>query len=624
MRAVFKRSGLGYDRAAFFMSGPRLDVCFEGWTRERYAIHCKAEGDLDGEVCLCGDSWQAALILHAWNIEDDDFVFVTGRKDVPDLDWVSHAEAGRNLDRFTVALDWRSLDGRAFLEHRRGGRTIIIDSLEDRCAWEGMRTLLLSDCHVEEGRSIHEVYSSLGDVEFDAAEVEAVADCLFDEDTDLETLKKVLALSSDFTVTIGKERYSALALACVREMSDECISYLVHKGLRFSVVQNLRLFVYEPALERVVQDLFDSPQLARVLSAVLSSGYRTSVEDLFSLMDSFIDWSVHFDHLVPIGSSDEVLDEVRCRQFDTLLPFLPEDVFSFRDCCGDTLLSLASGHLGRHRVLEGLFRKILDKSPDVNFINEDGHTALDCASDGAFIAALLERGAIHGPGPDERKSSSPAGSRLGDCDRKLFSLIDDCGWNMHEECFCELADFLDRNGDRLDRNAVSEDGTTVFMSLMWGDFYRPELYDVFLTLGYDVNSIDADGENAFFSAVRCPDCHLDHVGWLLDHGADWRLVNAWGETIFHQAARLFHCKEETWHRFDFIRDKDIFLARDCKGHSPLHIAFEYMNMPAISYLMENGCVAEDELEWIREQARKIRGRALKETLICLFHSYGGL
>lgn len=624
MRAVFKRSGLGYDRAAFFLSGPHIDVCFEGWTRERYVIHCKAEGDLDGEVCLCGDSWQAALILHAWNIEDDDFVFVTGRKDVPDLDWVSHAVQSVPADRFTVALDWRSLDGRAFLEQRRVGRTIIIDSLDGSGAWEGMRTLLLADCHVEEGHNIHEVYSSLGDVELDAADVEAIADCLFDEDTDLVTLRKVLALSSDFIVTIGEKRYTALALACEREMSDECISCLVHKGLRFSVSQSIHRFIHVAGLEHVVLELFDSPQLTRVLSAVLSSGYRTSVEDLFSLMDSFIDWSVHFDHLVPIDSSDEALDEVRCRQFDALLPFLPEEVFSLRDCCGDTLLSLASGHLGRHRVLEGLFRRILDKSPDVNFINEDGHTALDCASDGAFIAALLERGAIHGPGPDERKSSSPAGSRLGDCDRKLFSLIDDCGWNMHEESFCELADFLDRNGDRLDRKAVSDDGTTVFMSLMWGDFYRPELYDVFLTLGYDVNSIGADGENALFSAVCCPDCHLDHVGWLLDHGADWRLVNAWGETIFHQAAGLFHCKEETWHRFGFIRDKDIFLARDGKGHSPLHIAFEYMNMPAISYLMENGCVAEDELEWIREQAGAVHGRKMKETLAALFQMYGGL
>ena len=275
MRAVFKRSGLGYDRAAFFLSGPHIDVCFEGWTRERYVIHCKAEGDLDGEVCLCGDSWQAALILHAWNIEDDDFVFVTGRKDVPDLDWVSHAVQSVPADRFTVALDWRSLDGRAFLEQRRVGRTIIIDSLDGSGAWEGMRTLLLADCHVEEGHSIHEVYSSLGDVELDAAEVEAIADSLFDEDTDLGTLRKVLALAPDFSVTIERTRYSALALACVREMSDECISCLVHKGLRFSVVQNHRLFVYESALEHLVHDLYDSPQLTRVLSAVLSSPQAT-------------------------------------------------------------------------------------------------------------------------------------------------------------------------------------------------------------------------------------------------------------------------------------------------------------------------------------------------------------
>lgn len=626
-RARFRRDRSGCDRAAFFRVGNRLDVCMETGIRDAYTIHCNADGPMDCEVCLCDDAFLAASVLYAWNLADEDFCFSTSSDDVPDLDWVSRTPWDMIPDFISTALDWQSLDGKereAFLERGREGRTVIIDRLDSSAFWEGRSCLALTECSVEEGIGIRAQYERLGDVEFDPCDVAVVANCLFDESTTLSALKGVLSLSPDFTVQIMDKSYSPLALACIRQMSDECLSYLVENGCRFSVRYD-RIDGYDVGLKELVVDLFDSPELVRIFSTVLSSGYRTSTGELFDFMAEFLEWSIHSGCLIRHEEdSDGKLDEVRCRQFDSILRFFPEEVFSYRDCCGDTLLSIASRELGWHRVLSGLFMRILDHSPDVNFINEDGETALDKASDGGFALSLIERGAVHGPGEKKRESNAAFGNHAGACDQELFDLIEDYGWSADEEYFSTLVDFLSLNSSMLDRQAVNKDGETVFMSLFLQDFCKPSLYDSFLEAGYDINSQGTCGETALFSAMQCPDCHIEHLEWLLDHGADWRIVNGFGQTVFHQAAGLFHCTDETWACFDSVDDKDIFMSRNKDGHSPLYIAFVHMNMPAIRFLMKNGCVPEDELDWFRHQASLVNGRTVREELSSLFEPYGGL
>lgn len=69
---------------------------------------------------------------------------------------------------------------------------------------------------------------------------------------------------------------------------------------------------------------------------------------------------------------------------------------------------------------------ILDWTPDVNFMNESGLTALDAAADGSFIQMLKLRGAVSGVPVDYGFNKAEARDLYympSKADHKLFSMI---------------------------------------------------------------------------------------------------------------------------------------------------------------------------------------------------------
>ena len=145
------------------------------------------------------------------------------------------------------------------------------------------------------------------------------------------------------------------------------------------------------------------------------------------------------------------------------------------------------------------------------------------------------------------------------------------------------------------------------MSALVQPGYFPDLYEKMLGRGVDVNARTSTGENALFVTALSPECTAAKIRFLLSHGVDASLSIKGRGSVANVASTLFHFRSEEWNALWQCGDKSIFTYGEGKVRSPLYIALEHRNMPAIKFLLKHGAVRGDEAVEIREMLQQAFG-----------------
>ena len=420
--------------------------------------------------------------------------------------------------------------------------------------------------------------------------------------------------------------------AAYKKSTDDCIEiirYLVSVGLRYGKAGR-------DDLADMGYDLYDSYKLGNIFRTMMEAGYDTTLEDLQAFVGNFISNAESNDHLTPIDDSHnpsyfQRLDKIRCEQFEEMSPYLPDEIFLLRYTDGSTLLTIAAQRLDS---LPKLFKLILDRSPNVDAVDEEGCTALHYVGDLERWDALIAAGAktdikdkegrIPAIGFDrdelqkllDKKEYSDTDREY--AERMLFSVIDDSydadEVYKHEDIILALLDIVRPTAKR------DWDGYTPLMAIIVQPGYFPEIYDKMLGIGIDINAMDNGGNNTLYVAVFSPECTTAKIRYLIKHGANGEGHNYKG-SVATVAAGLFHIESPDWNALWELCDKSIFTYKNEEANSPIMVALYYQNMDAVRFLFNHDAVPEDEVDDVNEMITGIRSKTIRTEALEYFSAY---
>ena len=417
----------------------------------------------------------------------------------------------------------------------------------------------------------------------------------------------------------------AEALAMVRsESSASRIVGLIGNGISVEVLK----IMFEAGLwtrdmkeefSSIVSIGYDRQDLGSLIALMLGACTDIGYDDVFCIVESFIQIASSFDNLLGRGyvsthdtSSKECfedLDEERCRQFDEFAHLLPPSVFWMRDCCGMTLLHHAARYLWEHRELVMLFSRILERTPDIDLVDEEGFTPLQYAGS-CLRGMLIDRGA-----DTDRLEASD--QNMSNEEGHIRKLIENCrAWDEFPKRWLEdILDILDRT--MIDDERLWVDSMALMLSC---EVFPQELCERLIALNpICVIGRGSDGRTALMAALDSEGEDIaPRVEWLVEHGAAADIRDEDGSTVIGRAARRFHIGEVEWKAIGLIKDRTPFIVPDNKGFTPVMAAFMHMNMPAVTFLMEQGYFEQGDVDYITGCARKIRNPVLREVLKRLF------
>ena len=407
--------------------------------------------------------------------------------------------------------------------------------------------------------------------------------------------------------------------------------------VRFLVSRGLRYKSHSPNedIGGMPSELYDSYNLGIMFRTLMEAGYYISNQTIFEFVGSFIMFAQSNDSLTPIDDSHgssywKRLDKVRCEQFDTMSPYIPDEVFSMRYKDGETLLILVAKHFDN---LPKLFKKILARTKDIDALDEEGCSALHYIGDLERWDALVAAGADTDIKDREGKipklnfdrielskllsKSEYSETDLVYAERMLFALIDDSYTSMatyeNEDMILSLLDVVRPE-------AKSWKGGTFLMEMIVQEGYFPEIYDKMLAIGVDINAVDNSGNNTLRVAVLSPECTLAKIRYLIEHGAD-ESPNRYRGTVATIAAGLFHIESQEWNALWELSDKSIFTYHNDDVMSPIMVALHYLNMEAIRFLFCHDAVPVDEIEKIKDKIGRIKSKTTKVEVLEYFHDY---
>ena len=417
----------------------------------------------------------------------------------------------------------------------------------------------------------------------------------------------------------------AEALAMVRsESSASRIVGLIGNGISVEVLK----IMFEAGLwtrdmkeefSSIVSIGYDRQDLGSLIALMLGACTDICYDDVFCIVESFIQIASSFDNLLGRGyvsthdtSSKECfedLDEERCRQFDEFAHLLPPSVFWMRDCCGMTLLHHAARYLWEHRELVMLFSRILERTPDIDLVDEEGFTPLQYAGS-CLRGMLIDRGA-----DTDRLEASD--QDMSNEKGRLRKLIENCrAWDEFPKRWLEdILDILART--MIDDERLWVDSMTLMLSC---EVFPQELCERLIALNpICVIGRGSDGRTALMAALDSEGEDIaPRIKWLVEHGAAAGIRDEEGSTVIGRAARRFHIGEVEWRALGLIKDRTPFIVPDNKGFTPVMAAFMHMNMPAVTFLMEHGYFEQSDVDYFTGCVRKIRNPVLREVLKRLF------
>lgn len=419
------------------------------------------------------------------------------------------------------------------------------------------------------------------------------------------------------------------AHADVQDDSIAIIRYLVSRGLSYKAE-----YPYDD-IEGMASEMYDSFNLGIMFRTLIEAGYHVADETIYEFLDNFISFAQSNGCLTPIDDSHgssywQRLDRIRCEQFDTISPYIPDEVFSMRDSEGSSLLISAAQHLGN---LPKLFKKILSRTKDVDALDEDGCSALHYIGDLERWDALVAAGADTDIKDREGKipklnfdmaeltkllsKTEYSESDRDYAERMLFYVIDD---SYSSEATYQHKDIILSLLDVVRPEARTWKGGTFLMEMIVQEGYFPEIYDKMLAIGVDINAVDNSGNNTLRIAVLSPECTLAKIRYLIGHGVD-ETPDMYKGTVATIAAGLFHIKSPEWNALWELSDKSIFTYHNEEVMSPIMVALHYMNMDAIRFLFSHDAVPSDEIVKIEEKVGKIKSKTTKIEVLKNFIEY---
>ena len=417
----------------------------------------------------------------------------------------------------------------------------------------------------------------------------------------------------------------AEALAMVRsESSASRIVRLIGNGIPIRVLEvmigaGIWTSGMKDEFSSIVSSGYDRRDLGELIALMLAACTDIDYDDIFSIVESFIQIASSFDNLLGRGyvsthdtSSKECfedLDEERCRQFDEFSHLLPPSVFWMRDCCGMTLLHHAAKYLWNHRELPLLFSRILERTPDIDLVDEEGFTPLQYAGS-CLRGMLIDRGADTGRLVLPAQDTSNEEGRL----RRLIE--NGRAWAEFPKRWLEdILDILART--MIDDEQLWVDSMALMLSC---EVFPQELCERLIALNpICVIGRGSDGRTALMVALDTEGEDIaPRIEWLVEHGAAADIRDEDGSTVIGRAARRFHIGEVEWKALGLIKDRTPFIVPDNNGFTPVMAAFMHMNMPAVTFLMEHGYFEQGDVGYITGCARKIMNPVLREELKRLF------
>ena len=647
-------------------------------TQYRITCYCKASyrwflfKDKKQKIMISPDYWCAAVLaaISVMMFEDLHIIFVTEDSCFDNFSWVERCSVSDSIsliqndpvNKFFI-VDGRVLGQyekkqiRQFLDEENNLRFLLIDTPENEPQWENK----LYDCIVIEHTILQSDADSFSSFLLSALADNEVKESLrrdewqelseyFIKTRNLEIIKKFVDRigypENKRPIMPGRDSLLRIAINSNSDEMDKIVSFLLECGDVYRINSS---FVDEEdegfGLAELTSDTIN-PEKYNKICWLLENGYKADIKELFCIAISFFRYTTkckesgrYIPHLLHKRDQNKWLveaDEKFCSEFRRLSAYFPEDVFSYRDDKGKTLLMYASEILYGRYFLPELYKMILSSSKDPWLIDGDGNNAhrhLKGADEEAFdmlVSAGVREDSINDKnvfcasffhsGMINHEKEWMRQNRYEYIPAVADAICFDCGYE--KEVFKKILINLLKDCEEPKKAIFRNDGSNVLMHLISFRF-EPELFEDILESGIDINTADWAGDTALMYAIRAEWDNWENnkkISFLIDHGIDATIQNKIGETAIHLAARSFRVDEEAWNIIGNIEDKKAFLLTDNYGFTPVMTAFKYMNMTAIRFLVKNGYVQDSDLEYIQKQIDRVNTKSMREELEALYFS----
>lgn len=644
-------------------------------TQYRITCYCKASyrwflhKDKDERIMISSD-YCCAAVLAATSVmmfEDLNIVFVTEETGFDHFSWTERCNIAEGIaamqnepiNRFFI-IDGKVLEQyektqiRQLLGEEDNLRILIIDAPENELQWEG-------DKIVVEHTVLQKDEFPFSSFLLSVLEDDEVKESLrrdewqelseyFIETRNLEIIKKFVDIigypENKRPIMPGTSSLLRIAINSNHDSMDEIVSFLLGLG----DVYRTSAFIddresEEFGLAELASDTMDAKSFTTICW-LLENGYRAETRELFYIVISFLRYTTeckesgrYLPHLPRKSDQNKWLEDAEekfCSEFKKLAAFFPEDVFSYRDAHGKTLLMYASEILHGRYFLPELYKMILELTKDPWLIDGEGNNAhrhLRGADEEAFdmlVSAGVREDSINDKsvfctsffhsGIIEHAKEWLGQNSYEYIPAVADAICFDCGYE--KEIFKKILIGLLKDCEEPQKAIFRNDCSNILMHLLSYSF-EPELFEDILEAGIDINATDWAGDTALTYAIRSVWDNWENnkkISFLIDHGIDAAIQNKIGETAVHVAARSFRFDEEAWNIIGTIKDKKAFFLSDNYGFTPVKTAFKYMNMPAIRFLVNNGYVQNTDMEYIRKQIDRVNTKSMCEELENLYSS----
>lgn len=444
----------------------------------------------------------------------------------------------------------------------------------------------------------------------------------------------------------GRESLLRIAIDSNPDSMDEIVSFLLGYGDMYRTYSCIDDEEDEGlGLAALASDSMD-PESLNKICWLLENGYKAGVKELFYIAISFLRYTTECEesgryllHRPRNSDQNKLLedaDEKFFSEFKRLTAFFPEEVFSYRDAYGKTLLMYASEILHRRYFLPKLYKTIIELTKDPWLIDGNGNNAhrhlegTDKEVAEMLMTAGVSEDSINGTsvfcsayfhsGIVNRAKEWMGHNRYEYIPAVADAVCFDCGYV--KEVFKRILIVLLKDCVNPQKAIFRNDGRNVLMHLLSYRF-EPELFDDILKAGIDINAIDWAGNTALMYAIQSSWDNWENnkkIFFLINHGIDVAIQNKIGETAIHVAARSFRFDEEGWKIIGTSKGKKAFFLSDDYGFTPVMTAFKYMNLTAIRFLMNNGYVQDSDMEYIRKQIDRVNTKSMREELENLYSS----
>lgn len=641
-------------------------------TQYRITCYCKASyrwflyKDKNERIMISPDYWCAAVLaaISVMMFEDLHIIFVTEDSSFDSFSWAERCSVSDGIsllqnepiNRFFI------VDGKAlgqyektqiiqFLGEENNLRFLLIDTSENEQQWgtDWTDRIVIEHTSLQSNKDCFSSFllSALDDGKVKESlrrdEWQELSE-YFIKTRNLEIIKKFVDRigysENKRPIMPGRDSLLRIAINSNSDDMDKIVSFLLECGDVYRTYSCIDDDEDEGfGLAELASDTMDPEKLNKICW-LLENGYKADIKELFYIAISFLRYTTeckesgrYIPHLLHKRDQNKWLgeaDEKFSTEFKRLSAFFPEEVFSYRDTNGKTLLMYASEILYGRYFLPTLYKTIIELTKDPWFIDGDGNNAhrhLKGADKEAFdmlVSSGVREDSINDKsvfcasffhsGMVNQAKEWMGHNRYEYIPAVADAICFDCGYE--KEVFKRILIDLLKDCENPQKAIFRNDGSNVLMHLI-SFRYDPELFDGILEAGVDINATDWAGDTALMYAIQSSWDNWENnkkIFFLINHGIDVAIQNKIGETAIHVAARSFRLDEEGWKIIGTSKGKKAFFLSDDYGFTPVMTAFKYMNLPAIRFFMNNGYVQDSDMEYIRKQIDKVNTKSMREEL----------